>query len=114
MTREEFEHVVKAAAAIAKDELVVVGSQSVLAQFPDAPPSLLRSHEVDVYPKSNPDQSERIDGAIGDGSMFHSTYGYYAHGVGPETITAPAGTSIHRQSHRRFFRIGRDCSLGKR
>ena len=23
--------------------------------------------------------------------MFHSTYGYYAHGVGPETIKAPAG-----------------------
>jgi hypothetical protein len=91
MTRDEFEHVIKAAADIVKDELVIVGSQSVLGQFPDAPPSLLRSHEVDVYPKNNPEESERIDGAIGDGSMFHSTYGYYAHGVGPETITAPAG-----------------------
>jgi hypothetical protein len=91
MTREEFEHVVKAAADIVKDEIVIVGSQSVLGQFPDAPSSLLTSHEVDVYPKSNPDQSERIEGAIGDGSMFHATYGYYARGVGPETITAPAG-----------------------
>jgi hypothetical protein len=91
MTRQEFEHVVKAAADIVKDEIVIVGSQSVLGQFPDAPPSLLRSHEVDVYPKSNPDKAESIDGAIGDGSMFHATYGYYAHGVGPETITAPAG-----------------------
>lgn len=29
--------------------------------------------------------------AIGDGSRFHQTYAYYAHGVGPEAITAPAG-----------------------
>jgi hypothetical protein len=56
MTRGEFEHVVKAAADIVKDEIVIVGSQSVLGQFPDAPSSLLTSHEVDVYPKSNPDQ----------------------------------------------------------
>src|SRR5919201_476549 len=28
---------------------------------------------------------------LGDGSWFHRTYGYYAHGVGPETAKAPAG-----------------------
>jgi hypothetical protein len=28
---------------------------------------------------------------MGDGSRFHETYGYYAHGVGPETVVAPAG-----------------------
>lgn len=91
MKRAEFEHVIKAAADIVKDEIVVVGSQSVLGRFPDAPPSLLRSQEVDVYPRSSPERAQEIDGAIGDGSMFHSTYGYYAHGVGPETIKAPAG-----------------------
>jgi hypothetical protein len=32
-----------------------------------------------------------IDGSLGDGSPFHGTYGYYAHGVGPETPIAPAG-----------------------
>jgi hypothetical protein len=89
--RAEFEHVIKAAADIVNDEIVVVGSQSVLGSFPDAPPSLLRSQEVDVYPRSDPDRAHEIDGAIGDGSMFHSTYGYYAHGVGPETIKAPVG-----------------------
>jgi hypothetical protein len=89
--RAEFEHVIKAAAHIVKDEIVVVGSQSVLGGFPDAPPSLLRSQEVDVYPRSEPERAQEIDGAIGDGSMFHSTYGYYAYGVGPETIKAPAG-----------------------
>jgi len=33
-----------------------------------------------------------IDGCIGELSPFHSTYGYYAHGVGPETArNLPSG-----------------------
>jgi hypothetical protein len=91
VNREAFEHVIKAAADIVNDEIVVVGSQSVLGSFPDAPPSVLRSQEVDLYPRSEPERAQEIDGAIGDGSMFHATYGYYAHGVGPETVKAPAG-----------------------
>jgi hypothetical protein len=89
--RQDFEHVVKAAADIARDEIVVVGSQAVLGQFPNASERLLRSHEVDLFPKTDPARSAEIDGAIGDGSQFHATWGYYAHGVGPETVVAPAG-----------------------
>lgn len=38
MTREQLEHLVRAAAHIADDaELIIVGSQAVLGQFPDAP-----------------------------------------------------------------------------
>lgn len=91
MRREEFEHVIRAAAAIVQDEIVVIGSQAVLAQYPDAPDSLLTSLEVDLFPRNDPQRSEEIDGAIGDGSRFHETYDYYAHGVGPETVVAPAG-----------------------
>ena len=32
-----------------------------------------------------------IDGAIGEASSFHETFGVYAQGVGYETITAPHG-----------------------
>lgn len=91
MRREHLEHVVRAAADITGDEIVVVGSQAVLAQYPDAPESLLVSLEADVYPRSRPERAIEIDGAIGDGSRFHETYGYYAHSVGPETVVAPAG-----------------------
>ena len=91
MNREQFEHVIKAAADLVHDELVVIGSQAVLAQHPDAPPSLLKSAEVDLYPLNHPEQAHVIDGVIGDGSRFHETYGYYGHGVGPETAVAPAG-----------------------
>ena len=91
MNRKDLEHVIKAAAEIVEDEIVVVGSQSVLGAFPNAPQSLLRSQEADVFPRSKPDQADIIDGAIGDGSPFHAEYGYYAHGVGPESVHAPAG-----------------------
>ena len=37
MTRDQFEHVVRASAAITgSDEFVLVGSQAVLGQFPEA------------------------------------------------------------------------------
>ena len=32
-----------------------------------------------------------IDGSIGELSPFHEQFGYYAHGVGPETAVLPAG-----------------------
>lgn len=91
MRRDELEHVIRAAADVAEDDIVVIGSQAVLAQYPDAPETLLMSLEVDVFPKNNPERADEIDGSLGDGSRFHETYGYYAHGVGPETPIAPAG-----------------------
>lgn len=92
MTRDELEHVIRAAAEVAaEDAIVVVGSQAILGQFPDAPQALLRSQEADVYPRGDPGKAEAVDGALGDGSQFHATNGYYAHGVGPETAKAPSG-----------------------
>lgn len=92
MTRAELEHLIRAAADIADDdELIVVGSQSILGQFPDAPPALRVSVEADVFPKNRPERAEVIDGSIGEGSPFHATYGYYAQGVDETTSTLPAG-----------------------
>lgn len=92
MRRADLEHIIRAAADVARDsEIVVVGSQAILGQFPDAPEPLLRSPEADLYPRNHPDRAVEIDGALGDGSPFHEAFGYYGHGVGPETATAPAG-----------------------
>jgi hypothetical protein len=91
MKRKQFEHVIRAAADIVDDDLVVIGSQAVLGEHPDAPSSLLKSMEVDLYPRGDPSRADDIDGVMGDGSRFHQTYGYYAQGVGPETPIAPAG-----------------------
>jgi hypothetical protein len=84
--------VVAAAAQVVDErEFVVIGSQSILGSHPDAPEALLRSQEVDIYPRRAPDKAIQIEGALGDGSYFHQTFGYYAHAVGPETAKAPSG-----------------------
>jgi hypothetical protein len=92
MNRAALEHILRAAAAIANErEFVVIGSQAVLGQFPEAPDALLASIEADLYPRHAPDKSDLIDGAIGELSAFHRTFGYYAHGVDDTTATLPAG-----------------------
>jgi hypothetical protein len=92
MTRAELEHLVRAAADIASDdELVVIGSQAILGQFPDAPASLRVSVEADLFPKNHPERADLIDGSIGEGSPFHAAYGYYAQGVGETTAVLPDG-----------------------
>lgn len=92
MTRAQLQHLIRAAATIADDpEIVVVGSQAVLGQFPTAPPELLVSVEADVYPRHHPERADLIDGSIGELSPFHQTFGYYAHGVGEETARLPRG-----------------------
>lgn len=92
MKRDELEHVIRAAATVTgENEIVVIGSQAILGQFPDAPDALLFSQEADVYPRAHPEKAIQIDGAMGDSSQFHETFGYYAHGVGPETAKAPTG-----------------------
>lgn len=92
MRRTELEHVIRAAASVAEDDdIVIVGSQAILGQYPEAPESLLVSREADVFPRNHPERGDEIDGSLGDGSYFDSAYGYYAHAVGPETAVAPTG-----------------------
>lgn len=93
MTREQLEHVIRAAAANADtDEVVVVGSQAILGTVASpAQKVLVRSMEADVFPLKYPERSILIDGAIGEKSVFHETFGYYAHGVSPETVILPSG-----------------------
>lgn len=92
MNREQLEHVLRASGSIAGcRELVVIGSQSILGAHPHAPRELLVSLEVDLYPADAPAKADLIDGCIGELSPFHQTFGYYAHGVGPETATLPVG-----------------------
>lgn len=92
MTRPQLEHVIRAAATIAGDsEIVVVGSQAILGRHPDAPPELLVSADVDLYPRNHPEKADLIEGSIGELSPFHETYGYYAQGVGERTAVLPDG-----------------------
>jgi|APFre7841882724_1041349.scaffolds.fasta_scaffold07846_4 hypothetical protein len=88
MNRLQLEHIIRAAGSIADDnEVVILGSASVFAQFPDLPGHFLLSIEADVFPKNKPHRSDTIDGSIEELSPFHDAFGYYAHGVSKETAS---------------------------
>jgi hypothetical protein len=92
MTRAQLEHLIRAAAVIADDdELIIIGSQAILGEFPQAPAALLVSVEADLYPRNYPERADLIDGTLGELSPFHDTFGYYAQGVGETTAVLPAG-----------------------
>lgn len=99
MTREELEHIIRASAEVTNQyEFVIIGSQSILGPVPNPEAVFTMSAEADIYPLQAPELADQIEGALGEGSQFHETYGYYAQGVGPETAVLPAGwlNRVHR------------------
>jgi hypothetical protein len=92
MTRAQLEHIIRAAGTIVDDtDVVVIGSQAILGEFPNAPEELLVSNEADIFPRNHTERSDLIDSTIGDGSPFQRSFGYYAHGIGEETAILPEG-----------------------
>lgn len=99
MTRNELEHIIRASADVTNEyEFIIVGSQSILGSYPHPEAVLTMSAEADIYPLNAPELAEKIEGALGEGSQFHETYGYYAQGVGPDTALLPSGwlQRVHR------------------
>lgn len=110
MKRNELEHIIRAAGAIADvQRIIIFGSQSILAQFPHFAESavknddkrilfqvndreiLFRSIEADVLIPDSPEKTELVEAAIGELSLFHETFGYYVQGVDLSTSKLPTG-----------------------
>lgn len=92
MTRVQLEHLIRVAGTIADvDDIVVIGSQAILGQFPNAPSELLVSNEADLYPRDHSERSDLIDATIGEGSPFQRSFGYYAHGIDETSAILPDG-----------------------
>lgn len=96
MNREQLAHALRAASSIVDDpEILVIGSQSVLGSFSEdmLPMDATASMEVDLAYFDDPDESkaDMVDGAIGELSQFHETFGFYVQGVGVRTAVLPAG-----------------------
>lgn len=95
MNREQFDHGIRAAASVlGVNEVLVIGSQALHGSLPEwLPEEAARSVEVDIVPFDDNEgaKADLIDGSIGEASMFHETFGYYAQGVGPNTAVLPDG-----------------------
>jgi Nucleotidyltransferase of unknown function (DUF6036) len=106
-TLEDLERTVRAIATEFKtDKIFIIGSQSILLAWPDAPIVMRSSPEIDAFPANariwevqekakhpdqSPEASEHIDALFGNGSQFHQTHGFYIDGVDENTAILPAG-----------------------
>lgn len=97
MHRTELEHIIRASCRIAEqDQVLVIGSQSILGTYNEfeLPVESTYSEEADVFPlfdDAEGSRSTQIDGAIGEWTQFHDTFGYYAQGVDRRTALLPEG-----------------------
>lgn len=95
MTRDQFEHAMRAAGAVLDvDEVIVIGSQALHGTVEgELPEEAERSIEVDVAIRGDAEgrMADLLDGSIGEASMFHHTFGYYAQGVTEATARLPRG-----------------------
>lgn len=100
-TREDLQRAVRAVAATFKsDAVVIVGSQSVLVGWPQAPSLMRTSGEIDAYPtnarrwerENHPfEASELVNALFGAGSDFEEAHGFFIDGVDDETAKLPPG-----------------------
>jgi len=99
MTREQLEHIIRASADITQQyEFMILGSQAILGADPNPPAVFTVSMEADIYPLGAPHLADQIEGAIGEFSDFHNTYGYYAEGFDPAVAVLPSDwmTRVHK------------------
>jgi len=104
-TLADLERTVRAIATeFQTDTVFVIGSQAILAGWPDAPPALTGSAEIDAFPANAriwevsekakhpdvaPEASEHINALFGEGSQFHRTHGFFIDGVDDTTAKLP-------------------------
>lgn len=99
MRRAHLEHAIRAACQITgQREVIVIGSGAIFAHYDETalPEEATRSVEIDILPigadaVETERLADRIDGAAGEFSLFHSTHGFYLDGVTWETAILPSG-----------------------
>lgn len=112
MQRDEVLHVCRAVAShLGVVRLLALGSQAihVLLEPEDVPEQVVGSVELDLVVldalPGQGDLAQQISGAIGEGSDFHVTHGYYPDGMTLDEAVLPAGwegrlrsLNVHRLS----------------
>jgi hypothetical protein len=91
MTKQQLDHVLRAAGRITGERrFVIIGSQALHGQHPDVANEILRSAAADLIVAKRSDRTEWLN-AIGVHSAFHESFGYYADPVDEASATLPRG-----------------------
>jgi hypothetical protein len=88
MKKSQLDHVLRAARDITGEtNFIIIGSQSLHGKGINVD-DLRMSAEADIYVADNEQKTELLN-AIGEGSQFHETFGYYADPVDKRTAVLP-------------------------
>ena len=91
MKKQQVDHILRAAGEISgDDQFIIIGSQALHGKHPDLVDEFVMSAEVDLFAKNKSSATELLN-AIGAGSQFHETFGYYADPVDEKTAVLPKG-----------------------
>ncbi|HJV75082.1 MAG TPA: DUF6036 family nucleotidyltransferase [Noviherbaspirillum sp.] len=91
MKLQDLEHLLRASGDIlGEKQFIVIGSQSLLGKFPNAPAEMMFSREADFIPKTKKRDLDKLN-VIGEGSDFEDTHGYYVDPVDETTAILPRG-----------------------
>lgn len=72
-------------------DYVVLGSLAALGYSDAVPPRMAMSLDVDAYGKGDPPRIFELAAALGQGSEFEATHGYYLDPISPHVATLPEG-----------------------
>lgn len=70
-------------------DYVIIGSLSVFGVAEKPPAGMVRSIDVDLYPRDDPGRASELGRALGEGSDFDLQFGFYADPVSPNLATLP-------------------------
>jgi hypothetical protein len=101
-------------------DYVVIGSLAILGtQDEDGlPPEMAMSNDIDCFTKGDPGRITDAKAALGEGSAFHRTHGYYLDPVSPSLPSLPDGwearmTSFEEDGIRIWFLDPVDTAISK-
>ena len=93
MNLKKVTHILRSIATITEHKnFVLIGSASVLMRAKNIPLDMLNTNEIDVYSPDASDEeefSDIVEGTIGKGTRFDTTFGYFGDGVSSKTATMP-------------------------
>jgi len=91
MKQADLDHLLRASGDIlGESQFIVIGSQSILGKFPNAPADMTFSLEADFIPKNKKRDADMLN-EIGEDSPFHETHGFYVDPVDETTAILPRG-----------------------
>lgn len=101
-------------------DYVVVGSLAILGTQDEAdlPADMSMSIDIDCYTKADPGRILDLQQALGEGSAFHKTHGFFLDPVSPSLPTLPQGweqrmCTLEQDSLRLWFLDPDDAAISK-